>query len=78
MLASSRGGARLGSSVFGVVAMLAVLVAARVALLALVDASSFPAHSSRYVYPFVSLYGCTMLLLADAGARARRRMRSGG
>ena len=57
--------------------MLVALVAARFALLALVDASSFPARSSRYVYPAVSLYGCAILLLIEQGMRNLRRRASG-
>ena len=58
--------------------MLAALAAARFALLALVDASSFPARSSRYVYPAVSLYGCALLLLLEQGVRNLRQRAAGG
>ena len=47
-----------------VILAMATVVAARVALLTVVDASSFPAWSSRYVYPVASLYTVSMLLLA--------------
>ena len=52
--------------------LLAVVVAGRVAMLALVNASSLPAWSSRYVYPVVSLYSCTLLLLVFAAVRRWR------
>jgi hypothetical protein len=63
---------RFADPLFGVFLMLAALVAARFALLVLVDASSFPARSSRYVYPAVSLYGCAVLLLIEQGVRNLR------
>jgi hypothetical protein len=67
---------RLADPALGVVAMIAALVAARFALLILIDASSFPARSSRYVYPAVALYGCAMLLLIEQGVRnLRNRLR---
>ena len=56
----------------GVIAMLLGWVIARIALLVLVDASSFPARSSRYVYPVVSPYACAMLLLVEQGLRNLR------
>ena len=41
-------------------------------MLSAVDASSFPAWSSRYVYAAVSLYSCGMLLLLYAAVRHLR------
>jgi hypothetical protein len=64
---------RFADPAFGVFAVLAVTVAARFALLVLIDASSFPARSSRYVYPAVSLYGCAMLLLIEQAVRNLRQ-----
>ncbi len=53
---------------------LGLLVVARVALLTWVDASSFPARSSRYVYPVAALAIVAGLLLAQrAFVRLRRR-----
>jgi hypothetical protein len=68
---------RFADPIFGVFLMLAALVVVRFALLALVDASSFPARSSRYVYPAVSLYGCANLLLIEQGVRNLRHRASG-
>jgi hypothetical protein len=70
---------RFADPVVGVLLMLTALVVVRFALLALVDASSFPARSSRYVYPAVSLYGCAILLLIDQAVRnLRQRAREDG
>ncbi len=44
-------------------------VSGRVFMLTLVDASSFPTWSSRYVYPVVSLYSCGALILVVAAVR---------
>jgi hypothetical protein len=63
---------RFADPLIGVFGMLVALVVVRFALLALVDASSFPARSSRYVYPAVSLTGCAMLLLIEQGVRNLR------
>jgi hypothetical protein len=60
----------------GAIAILLGWVIARVALLVLVDASSFPARSSRYVYPVVAPYGCAMLLLVEQGLRNLRASRA--
>jgi hypothetical protein len=60
---------------WGALASLAFLALARFALLSFVDASSFPARSSRYVYAAVPLYGCAVLLLIDAASRSLRRLR---
>jgi len=68
---------RFADPLFGIFLMLGALVALRFALLALVDASSFPARSSRYVYPAVSLYGCASLLLIEQGVRNLRQRASG-
>ena len=59
-----------------VIAALLAWVFARTALLVLVDASSFPARSSRYVYPALALYGCALLLLVEQGVRNLRGTRS--
>ena len=67
---------RFADPLFGVFLTLAALVVARFALLTFVDASSFPARSSRYVYPAVSLYGCAILLLIEQGARNLRHRAS--
>ena len=50
----------------------ATFVAIRLTLLILVDASSFPTRSSRYVYAAVPLAGCAAVLLIDLAARAFR------
>jgi hypothetical protein len=55
-----------------VIALLLAWVFARTALLVLVDASSFPARSSRYVYPALAPYGCALLLLVEQGLRNLR------
>ncbi len=44
-------------------------VAGRVLMLTLVDASSFPTWSSRYIYPVVSLTSCGALVLVVAAVR---------
>ena len=46
------------------IALMGAAVAGRLALLTMVDASSFPAFSTRYIYPTVSLYSGVMVLLA--------------
>jgi hypothetical protein len=61
-----------------VIAMLLAWVFARTALLVLVDASSFPARSSRYVYPALAPYGCALLLLVEQGLRNLRGAGPGG
>lgn len=63
---------RLADPVYAVLGLVAVVVAARVAMLSLIDASSFPAWSSRYVYPVVSLYSCGVLVLIFAAVRHLR------
>jgi hypothetical protein len=63
---------RASDPLLAVAIMLLVWVAARTALLVLIDASSFPARSSRCIYPAVSVYGCAMLLLAEQGWRNLR------
>jgi hypothetical protein len=45
------------------ITLMGVAVASRLALLTMVDASSFPAFSTRYIYPTVSLFSGVMLLL---------------
>ncbi|MFP8878424.1 MAG: hypothetical protein VCE43_02610 [Myxococcota bacterium] len=45
------------------IALIGIAVASRLALLTMVDASSFPAFSTRYIYPTVSLFGVEMMLL---------------
>jgi hypothetical protein len=78
LLLPFRGG-RFADPGFGVFLTLVALVAVRFALLAIVDASSFPARSSRYVYPAVSLAGCAILLLIEQGVRnLRQRAREDG
>jgi hypothetical protein len=75
-LARPRRRDRFCDPALGVIAILLGWVIARVALLVLVDASSFPARSSRYVYPFVSPYACAMLLLVEQGLRNLRAPRA--
>jgi len=60
----------------GVILMLLGWAIARLALLVLVDASSFPARSSRYVYPALAPYACAMLLLVEQGVRNLRASRA--
>ncbi len=55
--------------------LIAVVVVARVAMLTAIDSSSFPAWSSRYVYPIVSLTSCGLLLLVFTAVRHRTRRR---
>ena len=60
--------------------LIAAVVVARVAMLTAIDSSSFPAWSSRYVYPIVSLTSCGLFLLVFAAVRHRthrRQQRSG-
>jgi hypothetical protein len=66
---------RLAEPVYAVLGLVAVVVAARVAMLSAIDASSFPAWSSRYVYAAVSLYSCGILLLIYAAVRHLRGRR---
>jgi len=47
------------------ITLMGAAVASRLALLTMVDASSFPAFSTRYIYPTVSLYSVVMILLAN-------------
>jgi len=56
-----------------VVSVLLVLAIGRLTLLAIVDASSFPARSSRHLLLAVPFWGCAMLLLIEAGVRSLRR-----
>jgi hypothetical protein len=63
--------------VFGVFACRVFLAVSRLGLLSLIDASSFPAHSSRYVYAAVPRYGCAALLLIEQAARSLRRNGAG-
>jgi hypothetical protein len=65
---------RLADPVYAVLGLVAVVVAARVAMLTAIDASSFPAWSSRYVYSVVSLYSCGISLLIFAAVRHLRRL----
>jgi hypothetical protein len=67
---------RVADPLLGIALVLLVWVVARISLLAVVDASSFPARSSRYVYPAASLYACAMLLLAEQGWRNLRARRA--
>jgi hypothetical protein len=61
---------------FGVaLVLLAGVVGSRLLLLAVVDASSFPADTTRYLYPVISLSSCLLLLLVDAALPLRRRAR---
>jgi hypothetical protein len=45
------------------ITLMGFAVASRLALLTMVDASSFPAFSTRYIYPTVSLFSGVMILL---------------
>jgi hypothetical protein len=53
--------------------LILVIVVARVAMLTALDAGSFPAWSSRYVYPVVSLTSCGLLLLVFEALRHHTR-----
>ena len=61
----------------GVAALLLVLAGGRVALLGLVDASTMPVASARYVYPAVAPFTCGAFLLVVAAFR-RLRSRAAG
>lgn len=61
-LAGARG--RACDAALVAIALMGTAVAGRLALLTMVDASSFPAFSTRYIYPTVSLYSGVMMLLA--------------
>ncbi len=53
--------------------LILVVVVVRVAMLTALDAGSFPAWSSRYIYPVVSLTSCGLLLLVFTAVRHRTR-----
>ncbi len=55
---------------YAVLGLLALVVATRVLLFALIDASGFPGNQSRYEYPVMSLYLSGTLLLIRQAARA--------
>jgi hypothetical protein len=57
------------------VALLAAAVASRLALLAVIDASSFPARSSRYLHPVMGPFWAALLLAIHLGRSALRRGR---
>jgi len=57
-------------------ALLLALAAGRVALLALVDASTMPVASVRYVYPAVAPFTCGAFLLVVAATRRLRARRT--
>jgi hypothetical protein len=57
--------------------LIAVAVLSRIALLALIDASSAPTRSTRYVYPVAALSTCGMLVAAHAAWRHARTVRAG-
>ena len=57
------------------VGALGLVLASRLLLLAAVDASAFPADTSRYLHPVIPLYSCLVLLLVDAALAGRRARR---
>jgi hypothetical protein len=63
----------LADPALAVFALMAIVAAARVALLGMIDASSFPATSSRYVYPAAALASCALLAWVRAAFAAPRR-----
>lgn len=58
------------------VGALLLALASRLLLLAAVDASAFPADTSRYLHPVIPLYSCLALLLIDAALAGRRVRRA--
>jgi hypothetical protein len=62
----------LGDPALAVFVLTGALVAARLLLLAMIDASSFNATSSRYVYPAAALVGCALLAWVCAAFGAPR------
>ncbi len=66
---------RLADPLLVAAALMGFAVASRVGMLMLIDASSFPAWSSRYIYPAVSLFTCTVLVVTTL---ALRHLRSRG
>jgi hypothetical protein len=63
-------------AVVGVAALLLALAGGRAVLLGLIDASTMPVASPRYVYPAVAPFTCGAFLLVVAAAgrlRAARR-----
>jgi hypothetical protein len=57
-------------------AAVALAVATRLGLLAVVDASAFPADTSRYLHPAIGLTSCLLVLLIDAAVAGLRRPRA--
>jgi len=63
---------RLADPLYAAAAVMGFAVVSRVGMLMLIDASSFPAWSSRYIYPAVSLFTCTVLVLTTLAVRHLR------
>jgi len=64
--------ARRWDSALAAITLIGVAVSSRLALLTMVDASSFPAFSTRYCYPTVSLFSIAMLLVTHRAWRVCR------
>lgn len=71
-LAVLRPALSLADPALAVAILAGALAAARVLLLAMIDASSFHATSSRYVYPAAALLGCALLAWVFAAFTAPR------
>ncbi len=63
---------RLADPLLAAAAVMGFAVVSRVGMLMLIDASSFPAWSSRYIYPAVSLFTCTVLVVTTLALRHLR------
>lgn len=60
------------TALYATLALLAAVVASRVALLALLDASSWPTTRPGYVFPIATLYGVAIVILVHLAAAALR------
>ncbi len=63
---------RLADPLVTAALLLIFVVAGRLVMLALIDASSFPAWSSRYIFAAVSLFSCAALIFLTVAWRRVR------
>ena len=59
----------LGHPIYGVLLLLAVTVASRAGLFVFLDATSWPAHEPRYLFPIMPLFTCFLILLIRQSAQ---------
>jgi hypothetical protein len=64
---------RLADPDLALIVLIFIVVTSRVALFALIDASSFPGEDPRYLYPVLPLYACLALLLVHRAVLTVRR-----